>query len=194
MEDVMMVMGEGEKNRTVACTKMNTNRWRGRQARLLQDPIGVPCTAIHSLQFTLPPAVHAVCGGLQQGLQGNKPWPSYPGGPGRVWEDLPQRGHRHSTSGGSCNQQVLVSTWAGRVREACNTRGLIIGNCLSAYQFQVMILFYHTSIAFVVLNPVTCAHWEELNLYVYRLYVPSSYRYLPQFAMGLSIFHTATQN
>ena len=23
----MMVMGEGEKNRTVACTKMNTNRW-----------------------------------------------------------------------------------------------------------------------------------------------------------------------
>jgi len=26
MEDVMMVMGEGEKNRTVACTKMNTNR------------------------------------------------------------------------------------------------------------------------------------------------------------------------
>ena len=27
MEDVMMVMGEGEKNRTVACTKMNTNRW-----------------------------------------------------------------------------------------------------------------------------------------------------------------------
>ena len=27
MEDVMMVMREGEKNRTVACTKMNTNRW-----------------------------------------------------------------------------------------------------------------------------------------------------------------------
>jgi len=80
----MMVMGEGEKNRTVACTKMNTNRWRGRQARLLQDPIGVPCTTIHSLQFTLPPAVYAVCGGLQQGLQGNKSWPSYPGGPGRV--------------------------------------------------------------------------------------------------------------
>ena len=27
MEDVMMVMREGEKNRTVACTKMNTNKW-----------------------------------------------------------------------------------------------------------------------------------------------------------------------
>ena len=26
MEDVMMVFNEGEKNRTVACTKMNTNR------------------------------------------------------------------------------------------------------------------------------------------------------------------------
>ncbi len=31
MEDVMMIFNEGEKNRTVASTKMNTSRYRNVQ-------------------------------------------------------------------------------------------------------------------------------------------------------------------
>ena len=57
MDDVMMVMEEGELNRTVADTKMNTNRY-------IKHVMFKSSSIIPLLQLSLTPSSNAACGRL----------------------------------------------------------------------------------------------------------------------------------